>query len=299
MNENPFRSTVQAPPSWTGAALCVRFKISNKRLLFMPASGLSQTRRASGGGPLYAAITRALRDEIAAGRWAPGDALPTIDALMAQYDVGRVTIRYALKGLAEEGLIVSQRGRGTFVVERPQYRAITHDLFTPPPNLHVEMIEHQTGASLPRAQLIAETTPDAPTHGFERVKKQHSHAGEPVSIVEIYFRPDLANGRATAAEALTHTTVFELIYPALRARDVRLRQTLRVGAAGLETSERLGCEIGAPVIQMQRLIYLSDRSTVYYFGYFEYDAGKYVMDIDGQFDDLRAIATGTALSVGP
>ena len=36
---------------------------------------------------------------------------------------GRATVRLALKGLAEEGLIVSQRGRGTFVLERLRDRA--------------------------------------------------------------------------------------------------------------------------------------------------------------------------------
>ena len=47
-------------------------------------------------------------------------ALPTIDQLMTRYAAGRATVRLALKGLAEEDLIVSQRERGTFVLERPR-----------------------------------------------------------------------------------------------------------------------------------------------------------------------------------
>ena len=249
-----------------------------------------------GGAPLYATIARSLRDEISAGRWSPGDLLPTIDTLMHDYGVGRATVRIALKMLADEGLIISERGRGTFVLGRPRDDIIVHDLLAPPAGLRVEVLEQDDCAELPAGQILLETVPDAPRTGFKHAKKLHKHAGEPVSIVELWYDPSLLPPDIKA-DALSRATVFQLMYPALADRDVRVRQTLRVGAANLGVAKHLGCELGAPLVRMQRLIYAPDRSSVFYFGDFDYDAAKYVMDIDGQFRNLKALATGTGLSV--
>ena len=87
------------------------------------------------------------------------------------------------------------------------------------------------------------------------------------------------------------------MYPALSARQVRLRQTLAVGAAGLEAARLMECELGAPVVRMQRLLYAADGAEIYYLGDYEYSGAKYVMDIEGDFEDIRAIASAGALSV--
>ena len=71
-----------------------------------------------------------LRDELARllqdGPLRPGDRLPGETELAARHGVGRSTVREALKLLEQEGLVVSERGRGWFVaalaalqVERP------------------------------------------------------------------------------------------------------------------------------------------------------------------------------------
>lgn len=125
-------------------ALAVRYIFAAmQKKAFMTQAPAGSAPRPSGGAPLYAAIMRALRDEIVEGRWAPGDILPTIDQLMTRYAAGRATVRLALKGLAEEGLILSQRGRGTFVLERPRDRAVKHDLVAPAPapGLRVTVLE--------------------------------------------------------------------------------------------------------------------------------------------------------------
>jgi len=71
-----------------------------------------------------------LRDELAqllhTATLRPGDRLPGETELAARHGVGRSTVREALKLLEQEGLVVSERGRGWFVatlaalhVERP------------------------------------------------------------------------------------------------------------------------------------------------------------------------------------
>lgn len=68
---------------------------------------------------LWSAIAATLTREIAAGHYRPGDRLPTEAALSARFGVNRHTVRHALAGLADRGLVHSRRGAGVFVAQRP------------------------------------------------------------------------------------------------------------------------------------------------------------------------------------
>ena len=67
--------------------------------------------------PLWRQIASAMEREILQGRFAPGDRLPTESTLSEWYAVNRHTVRRALAHLQKEGLVRSERGRGTFVNE--------------------------------------------------------------------------------------------------------------------------------------------------------------------------------------
>lgn len=69
--------------------------------------------------PLWTQIAATLRAEIADGLYAEGAKLPTEAQLSARFGVNRHTLRHALAGLAEEGLVVTRRGAGVFVAARP------------------------------------------------------------------------------------------------------------------------------------------------------------------------------------
>src|SRR4029450_11396751 len=68
--------------------------------------------------PLYQRIAAELRDTIASGQLPPGSQLPTEQELGERYQVSRNTVRLALGLLANEGIITSTPGRGTFVRDR-------------------------------------------------------------------------------------------------------------------------------------------------------------------------------------
>jgi len=65
--------------------------------------------------PFYFQLTRLLQREIGAGRWSPGDRLASESELCAHFGVARSTVRQALHRLEAEGLVVREKGRGTFV----------------------------------------------------------------------------------------------------------------------------------------------------------------------------------------
>ena len=69
--------------------------------------------------PIWKSIFEALRDELVAGHYLPGDKLPTEAALSKRFDANRHTVRQALRALADAGLTHSRQGAGVFVTARP------------------------------------------------------------------------------------------------------------------------------------------------------------------------------------
>jgi len=69
--------------------------------------------------PLYKKIMQDLESKIAGGDWTPESKLPTEVELEQAFDVSNITIRHALKGLVEKGLITRVRGGGSFVNKFP------------------------------------------------------------------------------------------------------------------------------------------------------------------------------------
>src|SRR3984957_967527 len=67
------------------------------------------------GVPLHRQLFLVLHDEILRGAMAPGDTLPTEQALCDQFGVSRITVRRALADLAEQGYIERRQGVGSFV----------------------------------------------------------------------------------------------------------------------------------------------------------------------------------------
>lgn len=68
--------------------------------------------------PLYGQLQRALRQAIERGALGPDDALPSERQLAAALGVSRITVRKAIGGLADEGLLVRRQGAGNFVGTR-------------------------------------------------------------------------------------------------------------------------------------------------------------------------------------
>lgn len=67
------------------------------------------------GPPAYLQMITRIAQEVQAGRMRPGDQLPTVRELAALVGVNFNTSARAYRGLKKMGLVVSQRGRGTFV----------------------------------------------------------------------------------------------------------------------------------------------------------------------------------------
>ncbi|MFE5122889.1 FadR/GntR family transcriptional regulator [Streptomyces sp. NPDC056669] len=72
--------------------------------------------RAAGRQSLVDGVVDQLRAQLAEGEWQVGDRVPTEHALAEQLQVGRNTVREAVRVLVHAGMLQSRQGEGTFVV---------------------------------------------------------------------------------------------------------------------------------------------------------------------------------------
>ena len=72
----------------------------------------------SGQEPIYAQITRQIKQQILSGALRPGDALPSIRLLAKELRISVITTKRAYEDLERDGFILTQQGRGSFVAEQ-------------------------------------------------------------------------------------------------------------------------------------------------------------------------------------
>lgn len=69
--------------------------------------------------PLWAQIRDGVRDRIATGALATGEAVPSVREMAQRLRVNPATVAKAYRDLTEEGLLEVRRGEGTFVAVLP------------------------------------------------------------------------------------------------------------------------------------------------------------------------------------
>jgi len=73
------------------------------------------------GIPIYVQIMDQIKHLIASGALCPGDQLPTVRQLAADLRVNFNTVARAYRMLDDAGIISTQHGRGTYILEEPEH----------------------------------------------------------------------------------------------------------------------------------------------------------------------------------
>jgi len=71
------------------------------------------------GTPIYTQIVEQVKQQVVSGELNPGDQLPTVRALALELRVNFNTVARAYRLLDESGIISTQQGRGTYILDAP------------------------------------------------------------------------------------------------------------------------------------------------------------------------------------
>ena len=223
--------------------------------------------------PRYAQLADILRQRIARHRMPTGTKLPTLEALMREFAVARVTVRQAMELLARDGLVSAERGRGTFVRARPSrdrglrletsLQALADVYRTDTPKL--TLIEE--AAAMP--QLLERDGAAAPRYRFMR--RVHSRNGEAYCVISIYLDERIFR---MASRRFRRETVIPVLLELPRVTVARAWQTLEIGTADVTVARHLAIPANAPVAEVRRVCQ-DQNGTVIYLGEVTY-RGDYI-----------------------
>ena len=223
--------------------------------------------------PRYFQIFQDIYNKIEEGIYDNSDKLPSETELCEYYNVSRGTIREALKSLIQHGLIVSERGRGTFITTNKIKQDVNQLMgFT-------EVMQKNNKAASGKILEINVKNPNPVVKKIMKLKNDE----KVVRIIRLRYGDDkpMIIERSYFSHAifepllqydLEQESIYELLYNHTFHRLGNAIQDIEAVIAGPKESELFQIDIAAPLLMMTRLIHLKDGTP------FEYTKDLYRAD---------------------
>lgn len=227
--------------------------------------------------PLYQQLQRALREAIDQRVIGPEDALPPERDLAEEFAVSRITVRKALDGLVDEGLLTRRQGAGTFVNARVEKNfakitSFSEDMAQRGRTPHSVWLRKSEGTVTPEEALTLGLSPGTPVYRFHRIRYAD---GAPMSLeyatVPAFVLPSLEAVEASLYQALERTG----------HRPRRALQRLRAVLFTADQAELLGARPNDAGLLVERRGFLKDgRAVEFSQSYYRGDTYDFVAELN-------------------
>jgi GntR family transcriptional regulator len=205
--------------------------------------------------PMYHRIYVVLHDQIQRGDFDPDLPMPSEKALAGTFSVSRVTLRKTLERLEREGLILRQRGRGTFARPQPVHNAVQADVSGLVENLLT--MGFTTTVKVLDFEYVTTPNEIAQDMGFKEgtvaqyAVRLRSLKNRPFSYAETYVREDI--GRTFVAQDMEDTPLLRLFERA-GVKISGANQKMYARAANAIVADHLDVSIGSPLLCIKRIV---------------------------------------------
>lgn len=209
--------------------------------------------------PAYLQLTQLLERFVMEGRIAPGAALPSERTLAERLGLSRMTVRRALEGLVEAGLVERRQGSGTFV-RRQALEQHVEGLASF--KQEVALMGSVAGATLLNieqfraGEVVARSLELEPGTTILRVLRLRTVNGEPFEVQDAYLPPRFL---PLSIVQLTQTgSLYESLDTQFGARPLRAVQSVGARMATTSEAKYLKLTRDVPVVSKQRITYGMD-----------------------------------------
>lgn len=224
--------------------------------------------------PLYKQVQTEILNDINAGVYQIGEMIPTETQLEEAYSTSRITIRKAIAQLVNDDVLLKKQGKGTFVQARKEKRNLL-DL-----------------VSYTNYMKESGKTPDAVIRSLETISAepvlaQTMHISENDQIIHLERTMEMGEGNfgyeisyyiadrypELMSKIKAGISVTQILKDDYQAKMASSDQTINVIFASQQIAEYLNVENGAPIYQLDRVVYEANKNVMYY-AVMYYDVNK-------------------------
>ncbi len=230
----------------------------------MPGSEPQTRHPVFGASPIprYLQLVDIFRQRIARGVWPMGQMLPSIELLMQEFSVARVTVRQAIKLLSDEGMVSPQRGRGTLINRIParerSLRVHTTlaglvDMYRGDKPVLTNIAESDASPTLLEGDGVA-----APS--YFHMRRVHARDGVKYCVISMYIDDRIFR---KASSRFRNEVVLPLLFSLPGAEIAHARQTMHISRADVEVAALLEIPVGEPMADVRRILSAPDGTVLY------------------------------------
>ncbi|WP_274626946.1 GntR family transcriptional regulator [Arvimicrobium flavum] len=196
-----------------------------------------------------------LRNRIYSGEISPGELIEGEQELCKEFGVSRITAKRALNELANAGLVVRERGKGTRVVKRPPPPAVTASIEGWLENISLMGLVTEARVLefgyVEASEDIAHALEISQGVEVQRAVRVRLLDRKPMSFLVTYVPSDI--GRQFDQDDLNSRPLLHLLERA--GVDVAsARQSISATVADAQVATALGIHAGAPLIEVRRVV---------------------------------------------
>ncbi len=232
--------------------------------------------------PTYYQIKQTIKTWILNKEFGAGEKIPSENQLAKRFNVSRLTVRQALSQLAQEGILTSKRGEGTFVTRNEHLLGTFGLEFTG----FMDDLLYQISKSKTKSVNLSRVPASKPIR--EKLELGND-SDEVIQIKRVRFWDDkpfaytinylpIKIGDKIRKKELLKKPLLQIIEEDLGIRFTEAFQTIEASFADTEVSEQLGVMSGSPILLVERIMYTQKRKPVEVVkSYYRGDLYKYIV----------------------
>lgn len=214
--------------------------------------------------PLYYQLKEIFRSWIISGEFGENGRFPSESELQERFGVSRVTVRRALSELVNEGFLIREQGRGSFVVRprvQDQLRRLTS--FTEDMQLRGLATESRIlDFRLVHDEEVARKMEIPQDEELVQLRRLRLVEGEAIAIQNAFVRHRFCPG--ILEQGLLQGSLYKTLEESYGLRLGRAIQTVEAKPADEYEAQLLALEVGQPVLVLERLTFLADGNPIEY-----------------------------------
>ncbi len=212
-----------------------------------------------GPTPLYYQLEQILKERIQRREFAPGELLPTEEALCEAYGVSRATVRRAFDSLIAQRIISRRRGVGTFLADAlsttrsMRLMGSLDDLLTYPGRLSYRVLVRTEAEPPPMVAKALELSNSAKAVCLEVIGYLEH---KPFAHSHFYF-PEWVGSLIQKADAKVGLPILRIVEQKISQRVVRAEQSVQPILATTLTAKHLGIKPKTPMLEVVRTYFVA------------------------------------------